>query len=209
MTSIIPSVFSTKIEDFKERLNLARQISDDVQIDIMDGKFVKSKSPDISLMPMFDGAEVHLMVENPRKYFNDCIKRGASKIIVHIESVKNIVEFAKLKLSLPKGIAFFAAIRPETNISKLADFIEDADGFLIMAHVPGVENKKLLTSTFERIAELRKLTSKPIEIDGGVRVENAKKLSKVGASILVSGSDIFSSKSPEKMFVKLEKAVEN
>ena len=93
------------------------------------------------------------------------------------------------------------ALNPHTPVSMLSDVILDIDLVLIMSVNPGYGGQKFIANTYGKIKELKELIEKKnssaqIEIDGGVTLENAKKLIEFGCDILVAGNTVFASKDP-------------
>ncbi|MEK6819354.1 MAG: hypothetical protein AABY10_05480 [Nanoarchaeota archaeon] len=207
---IIPTVFATSKKEFDFKLNLLAKISRDLQIDLMDGKFVKNKSIKVSDIPNLkkykNNFEAHLMVFNPERYFNALKEKGFKKIIFHYESVEksHITDLIK-KIKLLKMLPCLA-INPETKTPDIALFLSKINHLLIMGVHPGKEHQSIILRTYKKIEEIRKLNKKiTIQIDGGVNEKTASKLKKSGAVILNSGSFISDSASPKKSLEKLRK----
>src|SRR6267378_2103541 len=96
---IIPTVFCKNKKDFKERFSKLIKISKEIQIDFMDGRFVKSKFIDFSAIPNLkrynNNFEAHLMVQNPIKYILKLKKKGFKKIIFHFNTDDNVKAIAE------------------------------------------------------------------------------------------------------------------
>lgn len=206
----IPTIFSTTEKEFNERLQKLSKISKELQIDIMDGKFVKSKSIPVQKIPYMFGSgkilEAHLMVKNPEEYVEPLRIRGFGRIIFHYEAVKNYDKIvALLKNIRSHGMHAVIAINPETKPEKLKPIIEQIHHVLIMGVKPGKENQKLMNETFNKIKWFKKnYPNIKLQVDGGINKETAKKLYKTGADILNSGSYVSKSKNPEKSLKELE-----
>ena len=178
----------------------------------MDGKFVKTKSfqpkdlPD--LRKYKNSFEAHLMVKDPVKLFVTLKKKGFKKIVFHYEALKsdekveetiNILQYMNMDPVL--------AINPETKIEKIIPFLKKIKTIQIMGIKPGKEGQTLLSQTYKRITDLKKIKpSLKIQIDGGVNETTAKKLVKSGANILTTGSFVITSKDPKKAIKILQNA---
>ena len=144
--TIIPTIFATSKKQFNERFNKIISISNNIQIDYMDGKFVKSKSAPISQTPNLSkygkNFEAHLMLYHPEKYINLLKNKGFNKIIFHIETTKNpevlINEIKKHKVKT------FIAINPETNIFYALPHLKKIDGILFLGVHPGKEHQSFI-----------------------------------------------------------------
>ena len=207
MIKIAPSILSA---DFS---NLARDIkiiekagADMVHIDVMDGHFV----PNITIGPLVVKSlrkvtsltfDVHLMIENPENYIKDFVDAGSDIITVHAEASKHLHRLIQLIKSydVKAGIA----LNPATPLCAIEHFIDDADEILIMTVNPGFGGQKFIENMYEKITTLRNILNNkgkntPIEVDGGVSLNNIEKLYKCGARIMVAGSAIFNSGDIEK-----------
>jgi len=104
------------------------------------------------------------------------------------------------------------AINPHTPIHLLEDIINDIDLVCIMSVNPGFGGQKFIENTYTKVAALKELIQKKnatalIEIDGGVSLQNAKKLVEVGANVLVAGNTVFNSENPEQTIQLLKNIV--
>jgi len=209
---IIPTIFSTNKKEFDLRFEKLVPISKRIQIDVMDGKFVKTKSfqpkdlPD--LRKYKNSFEAHLMVKDPTKLFIVLKKKGFKKIIVHYESLKSDEKVAEtIKILQHMNMDPVLAINPETKIEKIIPFLKKIKIIQLMGIKPGKEGQTLLTQTYKRISRLKKIKSSlKIQIDGGVNETTAKKLVKSGANILTTGSFVMKSEDPEKAIKLLQSA---
>jgi len=209
---IIPTIFSTSKKEFEQRFEKLVTISKKIQVDIMDGKFVKTKSFQPKDLPDFrkykNSFEAHLMVKDPVKLFVTLKKKGFKKIVFHYEALKsdekveetiNILQYMNMDPVL--------AINPETKIEKIIPFLKKIKTIQIMGIKPGKEGQTLLSQTYKRITNLKKIKpSLKIQIDGGVNETTAKKLVKSGANILTTGSFVMKSEDPKKAIKILQNA---
>ncbi|MCF7872340.1 hypothetical protein K9L97_04875 [Candidatus Woesearchaeota archaeon] len=207
---IIPTIFSKNKKEFEERYKKLSKITKELQIDIMDGKFVKTKSIQPKDLPNFihtgKTIEAHLMTKNPEKYLKILDSKFVGRIIFHYETIKNtkkIKEF--IKEIHKKGMHAILAINPETKTTQIKEIIPEINKMLIMGVKPGKEKQKLLKNTYTKIKEIKKLNQKiQIQIDGGVNKQTAKKLRSAGAEILNTGSYISNAKDPKKTLEELK-----
>lgn len=170
-----------------------------LHIDVMDGIFVPSISFGIPLIRSIRSAndlifDVHLMVTEPKRYIADFREAGADIISVHIEAcgdVRETLEAIKELGAIP-GLAF----NPETPVEELEPYIPYAGQLLLMSVHPGFGGQKFIEGSCERLKLLADLRDRmgsniPIEIDGGVTLDNAWEILQSGADILVAGSSVF------------------
>jgi len=173
-----------------------------LHIDIMDGHFV----PNITIGPSIVQSirkitslplDVHLMIEEPDKYLRDFIKAGADYLTVHYEASVHLhrtVQWIK-----ESGIKAGVSLNPATPIWNLEHILPYTDLALLMSVNPGFGGQKFIPEVIEKIKILKKLLrekglSTLIEVDGGVKIENALEIISAGADILVMGSAFFNSK---------------
>lgn len=211
MSHIIPTIFSKSEKEFKRRFSNLIKISERIQIDYMDGKFVKSRSISLDKTPNLikygNIFEAHLMVKNPLSMITQLSDKGFKKIIFHIESCKKNEVFKLIKTIKDNEAECFIAINPDTPLSKISPFVKIVDGILVMGVKPGKEGQPLNPNTLKRIKEIKSMSkSVIIQIDGGVNPENARQLVKAGANLLNSGNFVSSSDSPIRSIYILEYA---
>ncbi|MEK6919086.1 MAG: hypothetical protein AABW73_03525 [Nanoarchaeota archaeon] len=210
MVHVIPTIFSTSKEEFFKKFKKLVKVSKHLQIDFMDGKFVKGKSVSLAVIPnltkLSNVFEAHLMVEKPQTWINKLKDKGFKKIIFHYESIKDKGEILslieKIKFS---GMKVFLAVSPSTSVLNVGLFVPFVDGFLLMGVNPGLERQSLISSTYDRIKTLRNFDRDVvIQIDGGINLFTAKKLANAGVNIINSGSLVNASDNPKKTIKELE-----
>jgi ribulose-phosphate 3-epimerase len=172
----------------------------------MDGVFVPNISfgfPVISAINKIakKPLDVHLMIIDPDKYLSKFKEVGTHVLSVHYEACTHLHRTIQGIKEL--GMLAGVAINPHTSVSLLENVIADIDVVLMMSVNPGFGGQKFIENTYSKIAELKELilqknSKAKIEVDGGVDLNNAPKLLKAGADILVAGNTVFSSPDPAK-----------
>ena len=206
MVEISTSLLNVKENAIKVFYNLETAHTDYFHIDVMDGKFVENDTSErmkeyvitlkqISNIPL----DVHLMVENVKKYIDEYIDFNPNIITFHIESLKEKTEvFEIIKYIKENGIKIGIAIKPETKLEEIYEFLPFIHMVLIMTVEPGKGGQKLLPQTINKIIELKKYIEKnnidiDIEVDGGINEKTADLVKKAGANMLVVGVAIINS----------------
>ena len=218
MVEVSASVLNLEEEEsIKTLYDLEISKIDYFHIDVMDGEFVENNTLEkmhrfsnyikqISTLPM----DVHLMVNDVKKYIDEYLSFSPQIITIHLEAVKdkeeliNIIKYIK-ECNCKVGIS----IKPETNIEELYGILPYIHQVLIMTVNPGQGGQKLIEQNIGKIKELKKYITENsldiyIEADGGINTENAQELKNAGVDILVVGSALLKSENYEET-VKLLK----
>ena len=176
-----------------------------IHIDVMDNQFV----PNLTIGPVVVKSlrkktkkflDVHMMVIQPEKLVEPFARAGADNITFHIEATNN--PNALIDLIRSCGCKVGISIKPGTSINTLYPFLDKIDVVLIMTVEPGFGGQGYIEGSNNRIRNLRSylnnncLTNVVIEVDGGIKVHNAKDVINAGANVLVAGSEVFKSKNP-------------
>lgn len=207
MTKIVaPSLLSANFANLEKEIDMInRSKAEWIHIDVMDGVFV----PNITIGPIVIKSirkhtkkilDVHLMIVEPDRYFDDFKKAGADIISIHYEACNHLNRSINSIKNL--GLKAGVVLNPHTSINLLEDIISEVDLVLIMSVNPGFGGQKFITNSYKKIIELKKLISETnskalIEVDGGVDTSNSRNLLDAGANVLVAGNSIFNSDNPE------------
>jgi ribulose-phosphate 3-epimerase len=203
---IIPAILTEDPAALEKMLRLSESFTNYVQIDVMDGRFVPSKSinwKDIAKVKTKLKWEAHLMVKEPQKELAEYQKAGAFRAIFHFEassSPESVIALAR-QLSLEIGMA----INPETAVSQILPLTEKLDSLLFMSVHPGFYGAKYLPEVLTKVRELRQ--ARPyleIAIDGGIKESNILDVAKSGVDGICVGSAIFLQPDPAASFARLQ-----
>jgi len=213
---IAPSLLSADFLNLAmdcKMLNESR--ADWYHIDIMDGVFV----PNISFgFPIMEAVQkiaqkpldVHLMIQNPTDYIQKFVELGASYISIHYEAITHLHRAIQQIKNL--GAKASVAINPHTPVNHLVDIISELDMVLIMSVNPGFGGQKFIENTYSKVSQTKNLIIQKnceclIEVDGGVNLENGKKLIEAGAGALVAGNFVFNSANPTQTIEDLKSII--
>lgn len=194
MVQIIPSVLATSEQQYRadiNKLNSAPSLNGSwVHIDFMDNIFVQNKSIDPEIVKKFPDnfqKEAHLMVTYPKEWVDKLIDAGFKRIIFHIECEDNIEEL--IDYIKKSGLEIGLAIKNETPIEKLKEFVSKIDVVLIMSIIAGFQGQPFIPNTFNKLKEIQsKDWQVKIGIDGAVKDDNIKEIFAAGADFVIEGS---------------------
>ena len=182
---------------------LEKSRTDYFHIDVMDGKFVEKDTYNkmmeyssyikrISNLPL----DVHLMVDDVKTAIEDFSGVEPNIITFHLEACENKNEIMNnINLIKECGSRVGIAIKPDTNISKIYEFLPYIHMCLVMTVEPGKGGQTLITDMISKIETLKEYITKnnldiDIEVDGGINLRTAERVKNAGANILVAGTAI-------------------
>lgn len=210
---ISPSLLSANFCNLENDIKMLNDSQADwLHVDVMDGVFVPNISfgqpvikhiKKIAKKPL----DVHLMIVEPDKFFEDYKNCGADIITIHYEACTHLHRsLSKIRqLGMKAGVV----LNPHTPICVLEDIIEMCDLVLLMSVNPGFGGQSFIENTYNKIKTLKQLIKRKnpnclIEVDGGVNTENYKKLVEAGADVLVAGNAVFAAENPIETIKKLK-----
>ncbi len=202
---IAPSILSADFARLADEIKTVEQAGADVlHVDVMDGHFVPNITIGMPVVKALAGVtrlpiDAHLMISEPGRYAEEFVKAGAQMVSVHVEADAHL---HRTVMGIKEaGAQAGVVLNPATPIESLDEILEFVDYILIMSVNPGFGGQKFIPTALDKVRRLRQRIdhrSLPvrIEIDGGVDVNNIKKVVEAGAEIIVAGSAIFGAKDP-------------
>jgi ribulose-phosphate 3-epimerase len=200
---IAPSILAA---DFANLASDIARVAGDVDllhVDCMDGHYV----PNLTIGPPVVAAlrphtqlflDCHLMVDNPGRLLEAFAKAGADGLTVHVELGDPRPLLSEIAaLGLRRGLAF----EPETPFDAVEPYLGDIDLLLVMSVKTGYGGQPFIAEVLDKVRAARKLIDAEnlpveIEIDGGIKIDNAALAAAAGVDILVSGTGIFGADDP-------------
>ena len=211
---IAPSILSADFGNLQRDFEMINNSQADwFHTDVMDGVFVPNISFGFPVMQILKKhakktIDVHLMIVDPDRYITRFAEAGANVLTVHYEACTHL--HRTLQEIRKNGMKAGVALNPHTPANVLSEIIAEIDLICLMSVNPGFGGQKFIENTYRKTSELKELIQKNngtalIEIDGGVVLDNAARLVKAGADVLVAGNTVFSSPNPTETIAQLKK----
>ena len=216
---LAPSLLSADFGLMAEATKLVRDAGlTYVHFDVMDGEFV----PNITFGPKMvadlrdDAGDLvmiaHLMVAKPERYVDDFAAAGADVVTVHAEATPHL--HRALQQIKAAGKRAGAAVNPATPLGALEDVLDLADFILIMTVNPGFGGQTFIEGGLAKIARAREMADASgrevlIEVDGGVKSDNIRRVADAGADVIVAGSAVFGAPDPAAAITELQSALDS
>ncbi|MBX3357358.1 MAG: ribulose-phosphate 3-epimerase [Phycisphaeraceae bacterium] len=173
--------------------------ADLLHLDVMDGHFVGNLTmgPDMcrSLRREFPDAflDVHLMVSQPDRFVEPFARAGANNLTFHIEAVGAQGVASLVRRIHDAGCTAGLALNPPTPVSDILGVLAEPDLILVMSVNPGYSGQAFISETLDKATQIRPRlrTTQRLEMDGGIRPENAAEVRGAGCDVMVAASAVF------------------
>ncbi len=186
---LAPSILSADFAHLGDAVQAVERAGADwVHVDVMDGHFVPNLTFGPKMVADLHKAtalplDVHLMIERPDDWVDRYVEAGATYVVVHIEAVKDVRgTLARIR---KRGARAGLTLNPETPVDAVIPFLSDIDLLLVMSVHPGFGGQKFIESALDKVRLVRRAlderkVSAELEVDGGIKVDNAARVAEAG-----------------------------
>jgi len=212
-----PSILSADFARLADAVKAAEQAGADwVHVDVMDGHFVPNLTFGPKMVADLHKAtrlplDVHLMIDRPEDWVDRYASAGATYLTIHVEASNDVP--GTLQAIRSRGVRPGITLNPETPVDAVLPHLGAVDLVLVMSVRPGFGGQKFIEGSLDKVRAIRAALDQrrlavELEVDGGIKPDNAARVAAAGATVLVAGSAIYEDPDgPVAALAKFKRAV--
>ncbi len=216
MGKLSVSILSADLAHLADQVKLVEPYADAIHIDVMDGHFappitfggvlVRSLRPCTPLV-----LHGHLMVDAPESQFDELAQAGMDIVSFHVEAVEDPAPV--IRKARDAGMRVGMTVSPPTPVETLFPYLEELDDVMVMSVYPGWAGQRFMPEALPKLEALRAELDRrgltpDVQIDGGVKLENARRCIEAGATVLIAASAIYQAENPAAVARELKAIAE-
>jgi ribulose-phosphate 3-epimerase len=202
---IAPSILSADFAKLGDEIAMCEAGGADwIHVDVMDGQFVPNLTFGAKVIEAARRCtdlplDVHLMVVEPEKYFDDFAAAGATGMTIHAEAAPHL--HRQLERIRELGCRAGVALNPATPLNAVCEIVPELDLLLVMTVNPGFGGQQFIEYAVDKVRRARLMldeegSAAALEVDGGINRDTIQRVWAAGADSFVAGNAIFSAKDP-------------
>ncbi|MBI2984556.1 MAG: hypothetical protein HYY50_02930 [Candidatus Kerfeldbacteria bacterium] len=205
---IIPAVLASRANAFRRQLAVAEQLHRLVHIDLMDGRFVHSRSlsePQLRRLTPPRSVEWHFMTYHPEAWLGVIASWPTKRVILHLELGTRLPPLVALFRS--RRIAVSLALKMTTSLVRLQPWIRQIESVVVMAIEPGRQHNPFQPHVLPRLRQLRRrYPQTTVACDGGLNPLTIPRVVAAGARRLIIGSHLLAAADPHQAYRDAQRA---
>jgi ribulose-phosphate 3-epimerase len=207
MAEIVPTILTSEFSDYAEKMDSLVGITNRVQVDIIDGKFVNNQTISMESLKNIETnlqIDLHLMVKEPEGWVNRALEILPDRLIGQVEMMFDPLKF--INETVEGGMGVGLALDLETPVETISDEIYHmVDLVLVLAAKAGFSGQGFNEKALAKIKEIRKIVGDLVDVgvDCGLNEETIPLCQKAGANIFYVTSSFWQAEDLAKRYAEL------
>ncbi|MEE6310218.1 ribulose-phosphate 3-epimerase [Plantactinospora veratri] len=213
---VAPSILAADFARLADEVQAVESTADWLHVDVMDNHFVPNLTIGLPVVQSLLAVtalpfDVHLMIDDPRRWAPSYADAGAYNVTFHVEACDNPVSLAKDLRSA--GAKAGLAIDRDTPIEPYLDLLPSFDTLLIMTIKAGFGGQRFIPELLDKVRTARRHVDAGhlelrVEVDGGIAADTIEQAAAAGADAFVAGTAVYGAADPAAAVTQLRRLAE-